>query len=183
MLNASFITDVFLPIFLALPLTPVCSQVFNLFLPFDPVASRLEPLIDQSYSTVEPVHVPRYQSFPFNTEILYNNYNKHPVVSAMDARDPHSPCTPTLMASRKESSNGFGSNSSVDTLGPSSRIIDNGNTIFYHEVCNYLHNDSSSIHFSVPSIPLQSCIFTLYCYALPCHTLLPRYAGIIVSNS
>jgi len=110
----------------SLPLTPVCSQVFNLFLPFDPVASRLEPLIDQSYSTVEPVHVPRYQSFPFNTEILYNNYNKHPVVSAMDARDPHSPCTPTLMASRKESSNGFGSNSSVDTIGPSSRIIDNG---------------------------------------------------------
>ena len=83
--------------------------------------------------------MPRYQSFPFNTEILYN---KHPVESTTDAKDSESPCTPTLMASGKENSNGYGSDSSVDTIGRSSRIIDNGNTIFiisFHFILNSLY--------------------------------------------
>ena len=114
------------PLFMssALPIKPVCNQVFNLFLPFDPVASRLEPLIDQSYATVEPVHVPRYQSFPFNTEILYN---KQSLCTATGAKDCQSPDTPTLMVDSMDGSNGFGSNSSVDTISACSKIFDNGN--------------------------------------------------------
>lgn len=45
-------------------LRPACQQVYNLFHPADPSASRLEPLLDKRFHMLPPFSVPRYQRFP-----------------------------------------------------------------------------------------------------------------------
>lgn len=43
---------------------PNCQQVYNMFHPTDPIASRLEPLLSARFSTLSPVNVPRYAKYP-----------------------------------------------------------------------------------------------------------------------
>lgn len=43
---------------------PNCHQVYNLFHPTDPIASRLEPLLSARFSILSPVNVPRYAKYP-----------------------------------------------------------------------------------------------------------------------
>eukprot|EP00795_Rhopilema_esculentum_P015526 gene15527-6789_t len=115
----------------ALPTKPVCNQVFNLFLPFDPCASRLEPLIDPMFSNVEPAHLPRYQVFPFSAEILYET---HPMEtkSQQDGEISQSPETPTETMFGTKNRDGCklsltGSCNSVDTFYESqSRFLNSG---------------------------------------------------------
>ncbi|XP_006804785.1 membrane-associated phosphatidylinositol transfer protein 2-like isoform X1 [Neolamprologus brichardi] len=45
-------------------LRPACQQVYNMFHPADPSASRLEPLLDKRFYLLPPCSVPRYQRFP-----------------------------------------------------------------------------------------------------------------------
>ncbi|XP_040013343.1 membrane-associated phosphatidylinositol transfer protein 2-like [Xiphias gladius] len=45
-------------------LRPACQQLYNLFHPADPSASRLEPLLDKRFHLLPPFSVPRYQRFP-----------------------------------------------------------------------------------------------------------------------
>ncbi|XP_036450526.1 membrane-associated phosphatidylinositol transfer protein 2-like isoform X1 [Colossoma macropomum] len=45
-------------------LRPACQQVYNLFHPADPSASRLEPLLEKKFHLLAPFSVPRYQRFP-----------------------------------------------------------------------------------------------------------------------
>ncbi|XP_057217023.1 PITP-less RdgB-like protein isoform X2 [Triplophysa rosa] len=45
-------------------LRPACSQIFNLFYPSDPSASRLEPLLHPVLTQLPPFPVPRYQRYP-----------------------------------------------------------------------------------------------------------------------
>ncbi|XP_055063613.2 membrane-associated phosphatidylinositol transfer protein 2 isoform X1 [Misgurnus anguillicaudatus] len=45
-------------------LRPACQQVYNLFHPADPSASRLEPLLEKRFHLLPPLSVPRYQRFP-----------------------------------------------------------------------------------------------------------------------
>ncbi|KAJ3606018.1 hypothetical protein NHX12_028061 [Muraenolepis orangiensis] len=45
-------------------LRPACQQVYNLFHPADPSASRLEPLLGKRFHLLPPFSVPRYQRFP-----------------------------------------------------------------------------------------------------------------------
>uniref|UniRef100_A0AAR2IIW3 Membrane-associated phosphatidylinositol transfer protein 3 n=1 Tax=Pygocentrus nattereri TaxID=42514 RepID=A0AAR2IIW3_PYGNA len=45
-------------------LRPACSQIFNLFYPSDPSASRLEPLLHSCFHRLPPFPVPRYQRYP-----------------------------------------------------------------------------------------------------------------------
>lgn len=45
-------------------LRPACRQVYNLFHPADPSASRLEPLLDKRFYLLPPFNIPRYQRFP-----------------------------------------------------------------------------------------------------------------------
>lgn len=56
------------PVYLLHPpvsaLRPACQQVYNLFHPADPSASRLEPLLDKRFHVLPPFSVPRYQRFP-----------------------------------------------------------------------------------------------------------------------
>uniref|UniRef100_A0A8K9X753 Phosphatidylinositol transfer protein membrane associated 2 n=1 Tax=Oncorhynchus mykiss TaxID=8022 RepID=A0A8K9X753_ONCMY len=55
-------------VFLSLPpvsaLRPACQQLYNLFHPADPSASRLEPLLEKRFHQLPPFCVPRYQRFP-----------------------------------------------------------------------------------------------------------------------
>lgn len=52
------------PILLVAQLRPACSQIFNLFYPSDPSASRLEPLLHPALTQLPPFPVPRYQRYP-----------------------------------------------------------------------------------------------------------------------
>lgn len=43
---------------------PHCTQVYNLFHPTDPIASRMEPLLSARFSMLSPVNIPRYAKYP-----------------------------------------------------------------------------------------------------------------------
>ncbi|XP_028621705.1 membrane-associated phosphatidylinositol transfer protein 2 isoform X2 [Grammomys surdaster] len=45
-------------------LRPACQQVYNLFHPADPSASRLEPLLERRFHALPPFNIPRYQRYP-----------------------------------------------------------------------------------------------------------------------
>uniref|UniRef100_A0A8C9R928 Membrane-associated phosphatidylinositol transfer protein 3 n=1 Tax=Scleropages formosus TaxID=113540 RepID=A0A8C9R928_SCLFO len=45
-------------------LRPACSQIYNLFYPSDPSASRLEPLLHPHFHRLPPFAMPRYQRYP-----------------------------------------------------------------------------------------------------------------------
>ncbi|XP_069475761.1 membrane-associated phosphatidylinositol transfer protein 2 isoform X9 [Ambystoma mexicanum] len=45
-------------------LRPACQQVYNLFHPADPSASRVEPLLEKKFHLLPPFNIPRYQRFP-----------------------------------------------------------------------------------------------------------------------
>lgn len=42
----------------------MCNQIYNMFHPTDPVASRLEPLLSARFSLLPPVNVARYTKYP-----------------------------------------------------------------------------------------------------------------------
>ncbi|GIY96481.1 protein retinal degeneration B [Caerostris extrusa] len=46
------------------PPRPSCSQVYNLFHPTNPCASRIEPLLSARFSQLSPINIPRYQKYP-----------------------------------------------------------------------------------------------------------------------
>uniref|UniRef100_A0A8C7CU00 Phosphatidylinositol transfer protein membrane associated 2 n=1 Tax=Oncorhynchus kisutch TaxID=8019 RepID=A0A8C7CU00_ONCKI len=49
---------------ISVQLRPACQQVYNLFHPADPLASRLEPLLEKKFHLLPPFNVPRYTRFP-----------------------------------------------------------------------------------------------------------------------
>ncbi|XP_066149223.1 protein retinal degeneration B isoform X2 [Euwallacea fornicatus] len=51
---------------------PSCHQVYNMFHPTDPVASRLEPLISARFSILPPMNVPRYAKYPLGNGQSYH---------------------------------------------------------------------------------------------------------------
>ncbi|XP_038229048.1 membrane-associated phosphatidylinositol transfer protein 2 isoform X9 [Dermochelys coriacea] len=58
-------------------LRPACQQVYNLFHPADPSASRLEPLLEKRFHVLPPFNIPRYQRFPLGdgSSALLENKN------------------------------------------------------------------------------------------------------------
>ncbi|XP_058014356.1 membrane-associated phosphatidylinositol transfer protein 2 isoform X4 [Ahaetulla prasina] len=61
-------------------LRPACQQVYNLFHPADPSASRLEPLLEQKFHILPPFNIPRYQRFPLgdgNSALLADVVQSH----------------------------------------------------------------------------------------------------------
>ncbi|XP_027889499.1 membrane-associated phosphatidylinositol transfer protein 2 isoform X3 [Xiphophorus couchianus] len=74
-------------------LRPACQQVYNLFHPADPSASRLEPLLERKFHLLPPFSVPRYQCFPLgdgNSALLADVVQSHGGVF-MDSSYPSSP--------------------------------------------------------------------------------------------
>ncbi|XP_070619312.1 membrane-associated phosphatidylinositol transfer protein 2 isoform X2 [Erythrolamprus reginae] len=64
-------------------LRPACQQVYNLFHPTDPSASRLEPLLEKNFHILPPFNVPRYQRFPLgdgNSALLVETVQNNPVL-------------------------------------------------------------------------------------------------------
>ncbi|XP_055526157.1 protein retinal degeneration B isoform X2 [Wyeomyia smithii] len=51
---------------------PSCTQIYNLFHPTDPTASRLEPLLSARFSILLPVNVPRYAKYPLGNGQPYH---------------------------------------------------------------------------------------------------------------
>ncbi|XP_026232850.1 membrane-associated phosphatidylinositol transfer protein 3 isoform X1 [Anabas testudineus] len=64
-------------------LHPACSQIFNLFYPSDPSASRLEPLLQPLFHKLPPFAVPRYQRYPLGdgrSVLIAESVQSHPIV-------------------------------------------------------------------------------------------------------
>lgn len=53
-------------------LKPHCAQVYNLFHPTDPIASRMEPVLSARFSMLPPVNVPRYAKYPLGNGQPYH---------------------------------------------------------------------------------------------------------------
>lgn len=51
---------------------PSCRQIYNLFHPTDPIASRLEPLLSARFSMIAPVNIPRYGKYPLGNGQPYH---------------------------------------------------------------------------------------------------------------
>ncbi|XP_051828649.1 membrane-associated phosphatidylinositol transfer protein 2 isoform X5 [Antechinus flavipes] len=64
-------------------LRPACQQVYNLFHPADPSASRLEPLLEKRFHALPPFSIPRYQRFPLGdgcSTLLVETVQSNPVL-------------------------------------------------------------------------------------------------------
>ncbi|KAM8961961.1 membrane-associated phosphatidylinositol transfer protein 2 isoform 4-T4 [Pelodytes ibericus] len=64
-------------------LRPGCQQVYNLFHPADPSASRVEPLLEKKFHLLPPFNVPRYQRFPLgdgNSAVLVEAVQNNPIL-------------------------------------------------------------------------------------------------------
>ncbi|KAJ8415563.1 hypothetical protein AAFF_G00425430 [Aldrovandia affinis] len=70
-----------IPVLDVAQLRPACQQVYNLFHPADPSASRLEPLLEKKFHLLPPFNVPRYQRFPLgdgNSALLVETVQSNP---------------------------------------------------------------------------------------------------------
>ncbi|XP_070619316.1 membrane-associated phosphatidylinositol transfer protein 2 isoform X5 [Erythrolamprus reginae] len=87
-------------------LRPACQQVYNLFHPTDPSASRLEPLLEKNFHILPPFNVPRYQRFPLgdgNSALLADVVQSHGGV-LVENPSPSTPLsTPQFRAYRRAS--------------------------------------------------------------------------------
>uniref|UniRef100_A0A673K2B9 Membrane-associated phosphatidylinositol transfer protein 2-like n=1 Tax=Sinocyclocheilus rhinocerous TaxID=307959 RepID=A0A673K2B9_9TELE len=87
-------------------LRPACQQVYNLFHPADPSASRLEPLLEKRFHLMPPFSVPRYQRFPLGdgqSALLADAMQSHSIMFA-DHSNPSSPASvPAFRGARRVS--------------------------------------------------------------------------------
>ncbi|KAM9055538.1 membrane-associated phosphatidylinositol transfer protein 2 isoform 2-T4 [Megaptera novaeangliae] len=87
-------------------LRPACQQVYNLFHPADPSASRLEPLLERRFHALPPLSIPRYQRYPLGdgcSTLLADALQAHNAVFQEHAA-PSSPGTaPTARGFRRAS--------------------------------------------------------------------------------
>uniref|UniRef100_A0A3Q4GLB9 Phosphatidylinositol transfer protein membrane associated 2 n=1 Tax=Neolamprologus brichardi TaxID=32507 RepID=A0A3Q4GLB9_NEOBR len=103
------VSDFFLfgsPLGFVQSLRPACQQVYNLFHPADPSASRLEPLLERKFHLLPPFSVPRYQRFPLgdgNSALLADVVQSHGGVF-MDSSYPSSPVTGPLSRGQRRAS-------------------------------------------------------------------------------
>ncbi|XP_062523051.1 membrane-associated phosphatidylinositol transfer protein 2-like isoform X2 [Corticium candelabrum] len=81
------------------PFRPHCSSVYNLFHTWDPVACRVEPLLDNRFSSLSPVSVPQYDIFPLGDESLHkisNTIHSHPEIFACHDANLMSAAVPSV---------------------------------------------------------------------------------------
>uniref|UniRef100_A0A8C2JEI0 Membrane-associated phosphatidylinositol transfer protein 3 n=1 Tax=Cyprinus carpio TaxID=7962 RepID=A0A8C2JEI0_CYPCA len=77
------VSDCFLLAVQVSQLRPACSQIFNLFYPSDPSASRLEPLLHSQFHKLPPFPVPRYQRYPLGdgrSNLIVDEIHSYPDV-------------------------------------------------------------------------------------------------------
>ncbi|XP_051971902.1 membrane-associated phosphatidylinositol transfer protein 2-like isoform X2 [Xyrauchen texanus] len=87
-------------------LRPACQQVYNLFHPADPSASRLEPLLEKRFHLLPPLSVPRYQRFPLGdgqSALLADVMHSHGIMFS-EHSNPSSPASaPAFRGARRSS--------------------------------------------------------------------------------
>ncbi|XP_043923852.1 membrane-associated phosphatidylinositol transfer protein 2 isoform X4 [Protopterus annectens] len=85
-------------------LRPLCAQVYNLFHPADPSASRLEPLLEKKFHSLPPFNIPRYQRFPLGdgNSALLADVQCHGAI-VMENSSPSSPITAPFRGFRRAS--------------------------------------------------------------------------------
>ncbi|XP_051973354.1 membrane-associated phosphatidylinositol transfer protein 2-like isoform X2 [Xyrauchen texanus] len=87
-------------------LRPACQQVYNLFHPADPSASRLEPLLEKRFHLLPPFSVPRYQRFPLGdgqSALLADVMHSHGLMFS-EQSNPSSPASaPAFRGTRRGS--------------------------------------------------------------------------------
>ncbi|XP_074868873.1 membrane-associated phosphatidylinositol transfer protein 2 isoform X5 [Carettochelys insculpta] len=87
-------------------LRPACQQVYNLFHPADPSASRLEPLLEKRFHMLPPFNIPRYQRFPLgdgNSALLADVVQSHGAVFMENASLSTPITTPQFRGFRRAS--------------------------------------------------------------------------------
>ncbi|XP_023673882.2 membrane-associated phosphatidylinositol transfer protein 3 isoform X4 [Paramormyrops kingsleyae] len=80
-----------LPAIQVTQLRPACSQIYNLFYPSDPSASRLEPLLSPRFHRLPPFAVPRYQRYPLGDgrcTLIADTIHSHPEMFSEDGPGP-----------------------------------------------------------------------------------------------
>nr|XP_046170658.1 LOW QUALITY PROTEIN: membrane-associated phosphatidylinositol transfer protein 3-like [Oncorhynchus gorbuscha] len=78
-------------------LRPACTQIFNLFYPSDPSASRLEPLLEPLFHKLPPFPMPRYQRYPLGDgrcTLIADSIQSHPEVFLEAEPSPGAPAVP-----------------------------------------------------------------------------------------
>uniref|UniRef100_A0A8C8VFM4 Phosphatidylinositol transfer protein membrane associated 2 n=1 Tax=Pelusios castaneus TaxID=367368 RepID=A0A8C8VFM4_9SAUR len=87
-------------------LRPACQQVYNLFHPADPSASRLEPLLEKRFHVLPPFNIPRYQRFPLgdgNSALLADVVQSHGAIFMENASLSTPITTPQFRGLRRPS--------------------------------------------------------------------------------
>ncbi|KAM7412896.1 hypothetical protein PAMA_020332 [Pampus argenteus] len=92
-------------------LHPACSQIFNLFFPSDPSASRLEPLLQSLFHKLPPFAVPRYQRYPLGdgrSVLIADSIQGHPNVFFEGEQNPSGPASQPSSETKAEGGGGGG---------------------------------------------------------------------------
>ncbi|XP_066552365.1 membrane-associated phosphatidylinositol transfer protein 3 isoform X2 [Amia ocellicauda] len=118
-------------------LRPACSQLYNLFHPADPSASRLEPLLHPRFHQLPPFAVPRYQRYPLGdgrSQMLGDAIHSNPLVflETGSSPQPPQPVSPELGgrgSGRGGGSGRRGSLTSIDSETSGCSLSRLGNTI------------------------------------------------------
>ncbi|XP_021554159.1 membrane-associated phosphatidylinositol transfer protein 2 isoform X3 [Neomonachus schauinslandi] len=87
-------------------LRPACQQVYNLFHPADPSASRLEPLLERRFHALPPFSIPRYQRYPLGdgcSALLADALQTHNTVFQEHAAPSSPGAAPTTRGFRRAS--------------------------------------------------------------------------------
>uniref|UniRef100_A0A8C4GH34 DDHD domain-containing protein n=1 Tax=Dicentrarchus labrax TaxID=13489 RepID=A0A8C4GH34_DICLA len=165
-------------------LRPACQQVYNLFHPADPSASRLEPLLERKFHLLPPFNVPRYQRFPLgdgNSALLADVVQSHGGVF-MDSSYPSSPVTgPLSRGQRRASEVSIASQVSGMADSYTATNIANSKCSQHQQASLSLSSFHSHKHWSSYSPPFSSffqsnfslhfCLSFQLTYLLPIHSI------------
>ncbi|KAL4647581.1 membrane-associated phosphatidylinositol transfer protein 3 [Arapaima gigas] len=114
-------------------LRPACSQIYNLFFPSDPSASRLEPLLHPRFHRLPPFAVPRYQRYPLGDgrdTLIADSIYGHPEVFLEDGPSPKED-EPGGDGPRRASLTSVSSETSACSMGFLSNTIANISSIWW----------------------------------------------------
>uniref|UniRef100_A0A4W5MBJ3 Membrane-associated phosphatidylinositol transfer protein 3 n=1 Tax=Hucho hucho TaxID=62062 RepID=A0A4W5MBJ3_9TELE len=100
-------------------LRPACTQIFNLFYPSDPSASRLEPLLETLFHKLPPFPMPRYQRYPLGdgrSTLIADSIQSHPDVFLEEGPSPGAPTMPPSPETDSSGRGGGGRRASVTSV-------------------------------------------------------------------
>ncbi|KAM4596004.1 membrane-associated phosphatidylinositol transfer protein 3-like [Polymixia lowei] len=110
-------------------LHPACSQIFNLFYPSDPSASRLEPLLQPLFHRLPPFAVPRYQRYPLGdgrSTLIADGIHSHPDVFLESDRYSGTPASQPSPQTETDRGGGEGRRASVTSVDSETSVCSEG---------------------------------------------------------